>query len=581
MTGLTVIIISAAYSRIIEQFPYGGGGYIVATKLLGEKVGLISGCALLIDYVLTITVSIAAAGDAIFSFLPMALHGWKLPFEVFLILALSTLNIRGVKESIISLLPIFIIFLITHAILIIGGIIAHSPQLPETIENARTGFDSGLVTLGIGGMFLLFIHAYSLGGGTYTGIEAVSNSMMIMREPRVQTAKRTMLYLSSSLAITAAGLIICYLLWDVTAIEGKTSNAVLAENFIGNFPGGTLFVILTLFSEGTLLIVAAQAGFLAGPRVLANMAVDSWAPRRFAALSDRLTTQNGIIVMAAISLVALLYTQGDVQHLVVMYSINVFLTFSLSMLGMALLYIKSHKLRAHWKKSTALFILGFFLCATILVFTILVKFEEGGWLTLAATGSLVVFCVLIRRHYRRVGAALSQLYAELGKLPRSTEPVGEIDPEQATAAVLVGSYGGLGIHTLLNIFRSFPNHFKNVVFLSVGVIDSGGFKGEDAVDSLKSDTGAFLQKYVDLAHGIGVPATYRMAVGTDAVEEAEKLCLEVAREFSHTTYFAGKVIFQREHWYQYLLHNETAFAIQKRLQWAGRTMVILPARIES
>jgi len=131
----------------------------------------------------------------------------------------------------------------------------------------------------------------------------------------------------------------------------------------------------------------------------------------------------------------------------------------------------------------------------------------------------------------------------------------------------------------VNIFATFPGHFKNLVFLSVGVIDSGAFKGEDAVKSLTAQTEATLQQYVDLAARLGVPATYRFGLGTDAVQEAENLCLSLKREFPRTTFFAGKVIFKQERWYQRVLHNETAFAIQKRLQFAGQTMVILPARV--
>src|SRR6516162_1734130 len=292
----TVLIISAGYIRIIEQFPHGGGGYVVATKLLGKGAGVVSGSALLVDYVLTITVSIAAAGDALFSLKPEWI-GWKLPSEIFFIIFLTILNLRGVRESVITLTPVFVLFVITHLILITGGILAHTSQFPETISHARSGFSGGLATLGMGGLLLRFIHAYSLGGGTYTGIEAVSNGLAIMREPRVRTAKRTMLYMGTSLAFTASGLLFCYLLWHVEPVDGKTMNAVLTERFVRVVPLGTTFVFLTLVSEGALLVVAAQAGFVDGPRVLANMAVDSWMPRRFAAFSDRLTTQNGILLM--------------------------------------------------------------------------------------------------------------------------------------------------------------------------------------------------------------------------------------------------------------------------------------------
>lgn len=116
------------------------------------------------------------------------------------------------RESAIALAPIFVTFVITHVAVIVGGVIARAYEFPATVREMSTGFHSGLSTLGAGGMLLLFIHAYSLGGGTYTGIEAVSNSLPIMREPRVRTAKRTMLYMAVSLAFTAAGLLVCYLL---------------------------------------------------------------------------------------------------------------------------------------------------------------------------------------------------------------------------------------------------------------------------------------------------------------------------------------------------------------------------------
>jgi len=345
LTMTTVFVISYAYSRIIEQFPHGGGGYVVATAILGPRVGVVSGAALLVDYVLTITVSIAASGDALFSMLPPIWHGLKLPTEVVLIVGLTMINIRGLKESILILMPVFLLFLATHVVLIGGGILGHGAELPKLASDLHGDFRAGLSTLGMGGMLLLFMHAYSMGGGTYTGIEAVSNGLSIMREPRVHTARRTMVYMAISLALTAGGLILCYLLSKVQFEPGKTMNAVLSARVAENLSLGQVFVVLTLVSEGALLVVAAQAGFVDGPRVLANMAIDSWAPRRFASLSERLTTRNGIVLMGGAGLAALLYTHGDVRHIVVMYSINVFLTFSLTELSMYVLGRQSQKTR--------------------------------------------------------------------------------------------------------------------------------------------------------------------------------------------------------------------------------------------
>jgi hypothetical protein len=582
VTGMTVLIISAAYRRIIEDFPFGGGGYVVATKLLGRSAGVVSGSALLVDYVLTVTVSVAAAGDVIFSFLPPSWAGLKLSLEVFFILGLTALNIRGVRESAIALAPIFLTFVVTHAAVIVGGVIARAGELPATVRGIQTGFHGGMGTLGIGGMLLLFIHAYSLGGGTYTGIEAVSNGLPIMREPRVRTAKRTMLYMGTSLAFTAAGLLVCYLLWHVSPVPGKTLNAVLVEAMTAPLPLGRALAVVTLFSEGILLVVAAQAGFIDGPRVLANMAVDNWMPRRFAALSDRLTTQNGIVLMGAASLAALIYTGGDVGKLVVMYSINVFLTFSLSMFGMARKSLGERKTAPHWKRKAALFIVGFILCATILIITAVEKFREGGWITMVVTGAVVALCFIIHRHYGMVRLRLAKLYHGVRNVDQAGDhpPLAITNPKLPTAAVLVPSYGGVGIHTVLNVFRAFPNHFKNLVFISVGVIDSGGFKGADCVESLESETESMLKKYCSLATELGVPSAYRMAVGTEAIAEAEKLCQGVMAEFPQVTFVGGKVVFAREQWFQKILHNETATAIQKRLYWMGATMVILPAKVQ-
>lgn len=581
LMATTVLLISAAYRRIIEEFPTGGGGYVVASNLLGPGIGVVSGSALLVDYVLTITISIAAAGDALFSFLPSGWLGSRVVVEFGFILLLTVLNLRGVRESVLTLLPVFLLFLLTHLVLIGGGILGHLPQLAGTGDTVRQGFDRGVTTLGIGGLLLLFMRAYSLGGGTYTGIEAVSNGLPIMREPKVETGKRTMVYMGASLAFTASGLLLCYLLWRTAPVPGKTMNAVLAETLAGNLPFGNVFIVLTLFSEAMLLVVAAQAGFIDGPRVLANMAVDSWVPHRFAALSERLTTQNGILLMGVAALAALIYTHGSVGQLVVMYSINVFLTFSLSMLAMVRFWLRNRASRPQWRSRLLLFSLGLALCSTILLTTLYEKFAQGGWVTAVITALVIALCFVTRRHYRSVNAQLDRLYQDLGDLPLrpAREPRTEPQPGQPVAAILVGSYGGVGIHTVLNVFRTFPGHFKGIVFISVGVIDSGEFKGEHAVDELTRRTEGILAKYLELAAGLGIPATSRMAIGTEAVAEAERVCLSVGREFPQAVFFAGKMIFQREQWFHRLLHNETALAVERRLRWAGKTMVTMPIRV--
>ncbi|HEY3245111.1 MAG TPA: APC family permease [Phycisphaerae bacterium] len=586
-TAATVFIISYAYSKIIEYFPTGGGGYLVSTQLLGNSAGVVSGCALLVDYVLTITVSIAGGGNAVFSLLPLAWQPYKLWLEYAAIALLIVTNLRGVKESVTLLAPIFLMFIATHCVLILGGALYHLADAGAVMHSVGSGVRAGAAEFGVWGLFVIFVRAYSLGGGTYTGIEAVSNGVAILREPRVETGKRTMLYMAISLALTAGGLLLCYMLARVVPVEGQTLNTVLAQQLAGpiriaGVPIGKAFVYVTMASEAVLLLVAAQTGFIDGPRVMANMAIDNWLPRRFAALSDRLTTQNGIVLIGAAALVMLLYTGGHIDTLVVMYSINVFLTFSLSEFGMSRLMIRHRVSDPFWKRSLLIHATGFVLCISILTVMLVEKLGEGGWITLLATGSLIVPCFLIRRHYTAVGWRLAQLNADLALTDHLAGPrpaTGTPGSSQPTAVVLVGGYSGVGVHTLLNVQRAFPGLFGGFLFVSVGVVDSGAFKGHDAIDALRADTQAALQKYVALARRLGFPAGYRMAIGTEVVDEAERLCMLIRTEFPRSVFFTGQLLFRQDRWYQRFLHNQTAFAIQKRLQWNGVPMVILPVRV--
>jgi amino acid transporter len=582
-TGLTVLVISVAYSQIIKRFPFGGGGYVVATELLGPGAGVVSGSALVVDYVLTISVSIASCGDAIFSFLPGGMGHGKLLVEAAAIGVLVILNLRGVKESVAFLAPIFALFLVTHVVMIVGGLATHLPEVPRVAGEVRDGLRSGAAELGLMGLLAVFVRAYSMGAGTYTGIEAVSNGIQIMREPKVQTARRTMAYMAVSLAATAAGILILYLLFGVDPVEGKTMNAVLLERFAGGWTVGGVaigrgFVVLTLVAEAALLVVAAQAGFIDGPRVMANMATDSWLPHRFAQLSDRLSMQNGVLLMGGASLATLLWTRGDILTLVTMYSINVFVTFSLSQFAM-LRYWWRHPETGR-KRGLTIHGVAFVLCVSILAGTVYEKGEQGGWVTIVVTSLVVGLCFVIRRHYRSVQENLRRLDGILEVLPPhggGDRPA--LDPKAATAVLLVGGYGGLGVHALLTVQRTFPGHFKNFIFVSVGVVDSASMKGVEEVDRVRLRTRQSLEQYVDLAHRLKLAADFRMEVGTEATAVAEQLCVAISQEFPRTVFFAGKLVFQRERWYQKLLHNETAYQLQRRLQFDGLNAMVMPVRI--
>ncbi len=580
-TALTVFIISGGYASVIEHFPTGGGGYVVASSTLGRKAGLVSGSALLVDYVLTITVSIASCGDALFSFLPLRYQPVKLPVEMFLVVVLIVLNIRGIKESIQVLAPIFIVFLVTHVFLIGYGILSHVPQIGPVAAGIQRDFQTGLATLGGLGILGLFVKAYSMGGGTYTGIEAVSNGLNVMREPRVQSGKRTMLYMAVSLSFTAGGLFLCYLLAGAAPATGRTLNSILANALFGGWSIGPALAFITILSEGALLMVGAQTGFAGGPQVMANMANDSWLPHRFSSLSERLTMRNGVLLLGLSSLALLAYTRGSIRLLVVMYSINVFLTFTLSNLGMSRYFLQNRKRIANWKRRLPINLLGLVLCLTILIITAVEKFLLGGWLTLVITSFVIALCASIRRHYLRVRKAKDQLDEILMAIPTSGRPNRRpVNPKDMTAILLVRDFDGFGIHTLLSIVRNFPKMYKNFIFVSVAVADSGVFKGSEGVKCLEESVREKLQKYVQLARNLGLRADFRIGTGTDVVETGTVLCRETAQEFPKSTVFAGKITFEQEKLYHRILHNETAFAIQRNLHWSGVPAVILPIRVE-
>ncbi len=610
-TAFTVVVISYGYSRIIEQFPAGGGGYVVASKLLHPGVGLVSGAALLVDYVLTITISIASGADAVFSFMPPAWAWAKLPVSFAGVAVLTVLNIRGAKESVTSLVPIFVVFLLTHALVLALAIGGHLGDAGVVTEEVRQNVGRSSMALGTFGLLRLFVHAYSMGGGTYTGIEAVSNGVAMMREPRVKTAKRTMTLMAASLAVTAGGIMLSYLLTHAHPAPGKTMNAVLLERVLGGWaPGGVgigaAIVVVALMSEGALLFVAAQAGFLDGPRVMANMATDSWLPHRFAALSDRLSMKNGVMIMSVAALAALIYTRGDVSKLVVMYSINVFLTFSLSNLAMLRFWVKNRADHPGWPKHLFAHALALLLCLTILFITVVEKLAEGGWVTIAVTALLVALCSVIKRHYRKVVDALRQLDADLPS-PPEVEDVGpapsapassaafadgpteglrehhgarDPDPKKPVAILMVGGYSGLGRHALLTLLRMFPSHFGGVVFVSVAVVDSESFKGADQVEALERRTRESLLRYERYAASLGLAASSAFAVGTEVAVEVEKIAADLVVRYPKALFVAGQIIFEEDSVWNRVLHNETAFMVQKKLQRRAIPMIVVPVRLD-
>ncbi len=283
LMALTVFIISASYSQTIDEFPAGGGGYLVATKLLGRYPGLVSGSALIVDYVLTISISIASGADAIFSLLPVSWLPYRFWVAIAVVIVMVAMNLRGIKESVIALLPIFLLFVVLHVLLVTYAFISRAGDLPVIVHDAVQQVHQGLDLLGVIGLAIVFFRAYSMGAGTYTGIEAVSNGLPIFaRAPDGYRQAHHDVH---------GGLARLHRWWNSARLSIGRCRAATRQNpergAVRPFDqqlasrrdsSGTTNCHGDASHRGRAAVVAAQTGFVGGPQVLATMAIDRWVP---------------------------------------------------------------------------------------------------------------------------------------------------------------------------------------------------------------------------------------------------------------------------------------------------------------
>ena len=591
-TVFTIIIISSSYNQIVRLFPHGGGGYLVGSKLLSPTTGMVSGSALIIDYVLTITLSVSSGADAMFSFFPVEWQPYKLPFALTGVCFLILLNLRGVKETVLSLTPIFVVFIITHVVAILYGIFIHSSNIAVVASQTTHEINSTVSQFGFFATFFIILRAYSMGAGTYTGIEAVSNGMPILREPKVGTARKTMMLMVISLSFMVLGLMICYMLFNVRLDTHKTLNAVLLDNMTagwGHF-WSRGFVLITLVSEAALLFVAAQTGFIDGPRIMANMAIDHWFPKRFASLSDRLVTMNGVLLMGIGSIILMVISKGSVALLVVLYSINVFITLTISQAGMVRHWWLVRGKQVPWKRKLTINGIGLILTSFILVSVIVIKFRQGGWVTLVITGLLIYLALIIKRHYFRTALKLQKVrlnaYNEIKKLigqrpceDRTLKKV-SFNKEGKTAIILVSGFGGTGLYTFLRILENFKGVYNNIVFIRVGILNSKIYRGTEDMELFKKHVKEDGEKYVNVANQFGLYGKSIWTIGTDPVDEIYRIVKKIRPRLSGAAFFGGQLVFSKTFYLSKLLHNHTIFSIQKRFFKFGIPIVIFPIKID-
>jgi len=391
-----------------------------------------------------------------------------------------------------------------------------------------------------------------------------------------------------SLSFTVFGLLVAYLLFKVEHIPGKTLNAVLIEKVTSTWGVfGSSFLLITLLSEALLLFIAAQTGFLDGPRILASMALDRWLPTRFALLNESLVARNGIVIMGLAALGMLVLTHGSVRFLVVLYSINVFITFVLSQFGMVFHWWIKRKQVKDWFKKLLINGIGLSLCLFILISVTVIKFEEGGWITIFITLSFAFLAFIIKRHYYKTAKVIFKVHKQykLEQLPEDYEQgvvlhtSQNCDPQAHTAVLFVNGFDGVGIHALNTILNQFDGLYKNFIFVQIGLVDAGNFKGAEEIENLTKKIESDVKRYVGYVQKKGFYADGYSSFGTDIIQEVLAIVPQILERFPKSMFFGGFLVFKEETMFSRFLHNHTVFALQQRLCLTNVPFVAIPIKI--
>jgi len=391
---ITLFVVATSYRQTVVEYPSGGGAYVVARDNLGTSSAHIAGAALLTDYVLTVAVS-TAAGVAAITSAWQGLYPYRVALGLVCIAAVMLVNLRGVRESAaVFAAPVYTFIFCMLALAAVGVFRVATGTAPPPADV------SGLKAVQPLTLFLI-LRAFSSGGATLTGIEAVANGVQAFRAPSGPNAARVLGWLALLLATTTVGLGYLAHHLNVTPQEKETVVSHIAALIFGR--GGMYYVLQV--ATALILILAANTSFAGFPRLAAFMAQDAYLPRQFANLGDRLVYSNGIIVLAALAGALIWKFGGDVSALIPLYAVGVFTAFTLSQLGMVVHWRRAQSPGWQWRAAIS----GFGACATavVLVVVAVTKFRYGAWIVCIVVPLLVLGFRAIRRHYDFVASRLT------------------------------------------------------------------------------------------------------------------------------------------------------------------------------
>lgn len=569
--GLAVMVVLltvvASYRQNVHAYPSGGGDYQIANENLGKYAGLTVASALLVDYVMTVAVSMASAASYVTTAIP-ALHGQQALVAAVGVAGLALVNLRGVKEAgTLFAAPSYIFMVAILGMTAVGlfqastGTLGEAPSAAFTIVPAP-GFDEGLV--GLAGAFLL-LRAFSSGAAALTGVEAISNGVPNFRPPKSQNAATTLLLLGLLSAAMFAGVIYLanatkvhivldpateFLLDGKPLPEGYIQNPAISQIAQTIFGAGSLPFYLVVAATGLILVFASNTAFNGFPVLGSILAQDGYLPRQLRTRGDRLAFSNGVLALAAGALVLILAFNADVTKLIQLYIVGVFISFTASQLGMIRHWGRQLKLardkatRLRMAKSRAINSVGFGMTALVLVIVVVTKFEQGAWIALIVMLGLFLMMWSIRAHYDNVARELA---VDEDSSPRAL-------PTRVHAVLLVSHVRKPVLRALAYARASRPSRLDAVT-----------------VDIDAEETAGTVADWEKLE--IPVPLTVLASPYRETVTPIMQYVKQMRRDSPRDLivvyipeYVVGK-------WWEQLVHNQTALRIKTRLHFEPGVMV--------
>jgi amino acid transporter len=404
--GVLTAIVAISYWQTIHAYPSGGGAYVVAKENLGNHPGLIAAGALLVDYVLTVSVSVAAGVAAITSAFP-ALYPHRVAICGGVVLLIMMANLRGIRETgRIFAVPTYW-FILCLAILLAGGffhlLIRGAPPPPPASVPVREPFST-----------FLLLRAFASGCAALTGIEAVANGVQAFKPPEARNAGITLAWMAVILGASFLGVTFLAYFYHVVPHEGETVVSMLGRQIFGR----TWLYFMIQAATAVILLLAANTSFSGFPMLASMLARDGFLPRQFASRGDRLVFSNGIIILATVSSLLLILFRGSTHALIPLYAVGVFTAFTLSQAGMVRHWWKERGRR--WRLHAAVNGLGATATSIVVVVIGVTKFAYGAWMVIIIVPILILAFLAVRRHYRQVASALTLAGASrprIGKNP--------------------------------------------------------------------------------------------------------------------------------------------------------------------